>query len=62
MFVGFNALTFAVHRLCDLKLIDYLLAKSISPAERDLIRGFVILVNPILFLAYKRIVDGIFTI
>ena len=41
-FVGFNALTFAVHQLCDPKLIDYLLAKSISPAERDLITGFVI--------------------
>jgi len=61
-FVGFNALTFAVHQLCDPKLINYLLAKSISPAERDLIRGFVIFFLSNFIPAYRFVVDGIFTI
>jgi hypothetical protein len=57
-------LTFAVHQLCDPKLIDYLFAKSISPAEHDLIRRFVVGFSRIQFysLLIDFVVDGIFTI
>ncbi|KAJ7683514.1 hypothetical protein B0H17DRAFT_1137647 [Mycena rosella] len=39
-FLGINPLMFAVQLGCDASIIDFLLAKSISPAERDQTRGW----------------------
>lgn len=39
-FVGYNPLLLAVLNNCDIELIDNLLGKSVSPAERDQIKGW----------------------
>ncbi|RXW15843.1 hypothetical protein EST38_g10015 [Candolleomyces aberdarensis] len=39
-FTGHNPLLFAVELQCELEILDYLLAKSISPAARDTVRGW----------------------
>lgn len=42
-FIGYNSLTLAIDKSCPPAVIDYLLAKSVSPAENDPIRGHVVL-------------------
>lgn len=39
-FIGYNALMVAVDVGTEPAMIDYLLAKSVSPAETDQVRGY----------------------
>ncbi|EAU82414.1 ankyrin repeat protein [Coprinopsis cinerea okayama7 len=39
-FIGYNAIMLAISRGCKTEILDFLLAKSISPVERDLPRGW----------------------
>lgn len=47
-FIGYNPLLLAVLHGCDIELIDNLLGKSVSPAERDQIKGYVVLMTTFL--------------
>ncbi|KDR74215.1 hypothetical protein GALMADRAFT_123653 [Galerina marginata CBS 339.88] len=39
-FINVNVLLFAVRNQCDVKLIDYLLSRNVSPADRDSNKGW----------------------